>query len=475
MLGGLGYRNLVADVRNNTAKLRYIVNVKDPAYGAKGDSVTDDTTAIHLARDAVKAAGGKIYFPPGTYKTTTGLNFDDVQSGVSLEGDGSQAQSTMAATITYSGAAGNLLTGKSSLGLSLRNLRFAYTNAAFASDLISFGQSGGLGNDAMYARIDQCVFEGVGASGARSLIALDKTIISSIRRSLFRYSDTAVLLASVAAGTYAVDIDIEYNTFLNQTTQDIKIGGTLQTLRIAHNTFEPLVSGKCGCINQDFNQVLPRGFEITNNWVGDVTVDGGTAFRVAGFGMAIIGNRVTTRDAGVVTNICMEIPKACTGVVIKGNDFAGNIGIKISDTVTDADIAANSYTCTTNLSGAASLSNSRYQSGGGMTQTTSVTSPLIGQSSGSTPGILNGGTLVIACPVRQPVLLMLSSNANLAQCRLYSVTGDSAANLAAASISDSTGGTLTITATSPNTVTVTNTTGFTIRLTWGIICFTASQ
>lgn len=46
-----------------------IVNVKDPTYGATGDGVTDDTTAIIAANAA--AAGRPVYFPPGTYKVST--------------------------------------------------------------------------------------------------------------------------------------------------------------------------------------------------------------------------------------------------------------------------------------------------------------------------------------------------------------------------------------------------------------------
>lgn len=49
-------------------------NVKDPAYNAVGDGVTDDTTAIGLAITAASAAGGGIvFFPASTsfYKFTT--------------------------------------------------------------------------------------------------------------------------------------------------------------------------------------------------------------------------------------------------------------------------------------------------------------------------------------------------------------------------------------------------------------------
>lgn len=46
------------------------INVKDAAYGAKGDGVTDDTSAINSAISAAATNGGSIYFPVGTFMTT---------------------------------------------------------------------------------------------------------------------------------------------------------------------------------------------------------------------------------------------------------------------------------------------------------------------------------------------------------------------------------------------------------------------
>ena len=65
-----------------------IINVQD--YGAKGDSTTDDTTAIQAAITAAQAAMGArgvdVYFPPGIYKTTTALTV--LGSNIILRGSG---------------------------------------------------------------------------------------------------------------------------------------------------------------------------------------------------------------------------------------------------------------------------------------------------------------------------------------------------------------------------------------------------
>ena len=60
------------------------IDVKDPAYGAVGDGVANDTAAIAAACDAAQAANQPLYFPPGTYLT------DDIADGSTIDwiGDG---------------------------------------------------------------------------------------------------------------------------------------------------------------------------------------------------------------------------------------------------------------------------------------------------------------------------------------------------------------------------------------------------
>lgn len=57
-------------------------NVKDKAYGAKGDGTTDDTAAIQAAIDACPA-GGIVYLPAGVYRTSATLK---PKPGVVIQG-----------------------------------------------------------------------------------------------------------------------------------------------------------------------------------------------------------------------------------------------------------------------------------------------------------------------------------------------------------------------------------------------------
>ena len=77
------------------AKLRESVSVKD--FGAKGDGVTDDTTAINAA--ITFASNHILYFPKGDYKISSTINFGLMTS---IVGEGPQASRIIA---SHSGVA----------------------------------------------------------------------------------------------------------------------------------------------------------------------------------------------------------------------------------------------------------------------------------------------------------------------------------------------------------------------------------
>jgi hypothetical protein len=76
----------LAVARNVDAKLKEGVSVKD--FGAVGDGVADDTTAI---QNAINSGAGVVHLPKGTYKITSPLYMD---GGVKLIGDGGTNRAT---------------------------------------------------------------------------------------------------------------------------------------------------------------------------------------------------------------------------------------------------------------------------------------------------------------------------------------------------------------------------------------------
>jgi hypothetical protein len=86
--GGLSAARLT-DIENAIVASYTLYNVKDVAFGAKGDGATDDTAAINTAIAAL-SAGQTLFFPAGTYITNGGHVLPTVL-GASVRGAGSGA------------------------------------------------------------------------------------------------------------------------------------------------------------------------------------------------------------------------------------------------------------------------------------------------------------------------------------------------------------------------------------------------
>ena len=126
------------------------VNVKDAAYGVVGDGVTDDRAAIATAVAAVPS-GGTLYFPAGTYLTSSAsplVSIADTDS-VTIRGAG------RGLTILKQSGAGNIVTMTGTIeNLVMQDLSFNGNDAA------------AIGLDIANAK--DCVFERLSFSGCLS-------------------------------------------------------------------------------------------------------------------------------------------------------------------------------------------------------------------------------------------------------------------------------------------------------------------
>jgi hypothetical protein len=125
-------------------------NVRE--YGALGNGIANDTTAIQTAINAASSTGGTVYFPRGVYNISSSLTYtagaDDPGARVHFAGDG------VGASLIKQTGTGNGLTISGSTNPNL------YTHI---TDLAFVGSQSGQGvsiNDGAYVYIEACQFTG---------------------------------------------------------------------------------------------------------------------------------------------------------------------------------------------------------------------------------------------------------------------------------------------------------------------------
>lgn len=105
--------NEVLDDVNTRVDNSKVFNVRD--YGAKGDGVTDDTTAIQAALSDALSAKGILYFPAGTYISNTIINILQ-GSGITILGCGN--------SVLKAGSSITLVKGTHTTNVKLINMIF---------------------------------------------------------------------------------------------------------------------------------------------------------------------------------------------------------------------------------------------------------------------------------------------------------------------------------------------------------------
>lgn len=144
----------------DAATYDYVINVKNSAFGAVGDGVTDDLAAFNLAFATLSAStdaahNRAIYVPQGTYVLSTTPTIANSASNFTIFGDGK-----LSSILKWSGAAGvPMLKFINAQGVILKDLGIYGKTTAKPSYLVNFHRQASLvgGTGASMCKIIRCM------------------------------------------------------------------------------------------------------------------------------------------------------------------------------------------------------------------------------------------------------------------------------------------------------------------------------
>jgi len=159
--------SLGATQRTIKAKFQEIsVSVKD--FGAVGDGVATDTTAIQNAANEVGALGGGIlYFPPGTYKTDQAITFTSI-NGLTVLGAGFGSTNVSCTHATANGMTFSSCNGLRIIGINFKHAS-STTGAAISVTNTAIGIIDQVTNDIDKFQTGLAVL--AGASGSQMVVS----------------------------------------------------------------------------------------------------------------------------------------------------------------------------------------------------------------------------------------------------------------------------------------------------------------
>ena len=231
-----------------SAKLSQTVSVKD--FGAVGDGIIDDTTAIQNALDS----GKNIYFPAGTYMHTGGLT--QTSHGQHVYGESSYQ-------VGYPGVVGNSVILKKISGTSdgwlLGTSGGGLHNISF--DNSGFGGAG-LKMTAHYAEVDNITIGNVGGTS----YALELETVNTCNFNFINFFGTNYG-GIKASGSYGVLYSAFNNVFVPDVTDYcIKFND------VANSTFNQIYTEgpmiiDTGCATLEFTGIMSEFGRTTESWI----------------------------------------------------------------------------------------------------------------------------------------------------------------------------------------------------------------
>lgn len=310
-------------------------NVMDPAYGAKCDGSTDDTTAIQNAINAAIPSGGTVVIPDGqTCVVASQLNLGHSGStfavGVALVGGlaGSSklrwgGSSSTGPALLFTGNPSTLILARSSTGVTIERLAII-TSSSFTGTVID------LSHDSTDTRCngspcdtEQFMLKNVGISSSSTaslLVNMDRTITSVIDNCIFWGGNVQVRGAS-GSGSYSNANKILNSEFEGGTGVNTFIQNPSQGWVIEGNTFE--INGvPVQTIGVTSGFVAGGGILFAGNWDGDMVLSNTfTKYTLTGSGWVIAGNHI---EGNAPNATVFSFPSWIADVTITGNNLCGN-------------------------------------------------------------------------------------------------------------------------------------------------------
>jgi hypothetical protein len=351
--------------RKRQAAVADLLNVK--TFGAAGDGIIDDRTAIQNAINSAMTSGKILYFPTGTYKCTGGL----VVAGtgrLSVMGPHRDA-----ATILYTPTSGDLFSCTGVNGVELEKITLQGQNNATQDALVNVNHTSGSGNFRSVFRDVNFVnhWNGVEWNAANSwtmdgcYFLNQKTIALTIANTQNTSLGRNYLNNTQFIGNGTTTIGIVHNSspmlridncffFLLDTgyfcqwlhTGQAHLGTVSGDVKICNSHFSNLpkcifldpINGDFAdimisnniihgqfCIDDNGNPEVQRLFDvcITGNFIGPTT--NGIGIRLNAFGFTITGNLIdgggSTNHTGI--NLLTNANQGC----ISGNMIDGPFGV----------------------------------------------------------------------------------------------------------------------------------------------------
>lgn len=304
------------------------------SYGADASGTSDSTAAIQRAiDDAARAGGGTVFFPAGTYACSRPLNADR-SAGVQLLGMGAETVSAeRVATLRYEGGGRAFISARSTAGFGISRLGVVYADAAFTGFVVDL--SGTAAGDTAFARVENCVIQGAGQSGAGALLCLDRAIISTVTSCNLANARIAIL-GRTAEDRYSNAIQVRSCQFIS--TAAVPITNPGEAWLIEGCTFEPLRSGIAGGITCG---LAARALSVIGCWMGDVGGTTGTWIEFQGRGLQVAGNVIGGSPNTVAIRM---VGGDNAGIDIRGNAFETHaVGVDLGAGQLGVTILANSF------------------------------------------------------------------------------------------------------------------------------------